>query len=164
MPKLIELKLTRVECYVMEITCSSCLDFTSASYFVFVSAVITPVSILKSFIRLLFVTLINSFLLLKMEAEDVFSLEVTFRGCIISLITITSSVYSDYIALLILLWCKCLQKLFWYLLNYPTWLDFWYFSTFQYILLFKISLLDSLLFFQVLVGFIYSFCSLPCSH
>lgn len=40
--------------------------------------------------------------LLKKEAEDVFSWEVTSRGHIISLITITSSVYSDYMAFLTL--------------------------------------------------------------
>lgn len=104
----------------------------------FTLAVIAPVSILISSICLLFVTLINSFLSIKTEAEDVFSLEVKSGGCIISLITITYSLYSDCVSFLILLWCKCLQKLFWYLFYYPAWLDFCYFSTSQHILFFKL--------------------------
>lgn len=79
------------------------LEFMNSSCFPFISAVLALVSILKLSIYLLFVTLINSFLLLKMEAKDVFSLEVTSRGHIISLITITSSVFSDCMVFLILL-------------------------------------------------------------
>lgn len=104
----------------------------------FALAVIAPVSILISSICLLSVTLINSFLSVKTEAEDVFSLEVKSGGCIISLITITSSLYSNCVSFLILLWCKCLQKLFWYLFYYPAWLDFCYFSTSQHIPFFKL--------------------------
>lgn len=52
----------------------------NSSCFPFISAVLALVSILKPSICLLFVTLINSFLLLKMEAEDVFSLEVTLEA------------------------------------------------------------------------------------
>lgn len=46
--------------------------------------------------------------------------------------------YSDCMAFLVLLWYKCLCKLLWHLLYYPPWLDFYYFSTPQHILLFKV--------------------------
>lgn len=95
------IKLTRVQFYLMNITAPPRSIRALRSSFTL--AVVAPVSILISSICLLFVTLINSFLSIKTEAEDVFSLEVKSGGCIISLITITSSLYSDCVSFLILL-------------------------------------------------------------
>lgn len=52
--------------------------------------------------------------------------------------------FRDCMAFLVLLWCKCLCKLLRHLLYYPTWLDFYYFSASQHILLFKFFLLTRL--------------------